>query len=195
MKRVLICLAIVLVPGLLCGLAWAGLEGSSHDFSGADWTDGDLCIACHVPHREEDPTEAPLWDPEADLSQRFTEYGRREGVDPGAGSLACIVCHDGTVARDTSLGALKPHERYENKDHPSLFAVMHQNSNHPVGVAYPMWDRYFNPASLVMSRGVPLPDGQVECTSCHDPHGTDDFAHMLVVSNQRSALCLNCHKK
>ncbi|MBN4058944.1 cytochrome c3 family protein [bacterium AH-315-J04] len=40
-----------------------------------------------------------------------------------------------------------------------------------------------------------MPNGRVECTSCHDPHNQSGAPYMLVKSNARSALCLTCHKK
>jgi predicted CXXCH cytochrome family protein len=42
---------------------------------------------------------------------------------------------------------------------------------------------------------VRLPDGRVECVSCHDPHNQSGTQAMLAVSNRRSALCLTCHVK
>ena len=40
-----------------------------------------------------------------------------------------------------------------------------------------------------------LPDGRVECISCHDHHEEEGLPHLLVISNKRSALCLTCHAK
>jgi predicted CXXCH cytochrome family protein len=34
--------------------------------------------------------------------------------------------------------------------------------------------------------------GQLQCTSCHDPHN-DQFGNFLLMDNSSSALCLNCH--
>jgi predicted CXXCH cytochrome family protein len=42
---------------------------------------------------------------------------------------------------------------------------------------------------------VRLPDGRIECVSCHDPHNTAGIDKLLVMSNRRSALCLTCHIK
>jgi predicted CXXCH cytochrome family protein len=36
--------------------------------------------------------------------------------------------------------------------------------------------------------------GQVQCTSCHDPH-SDTYGKFLVMANQGSALCIACHVK
>jgi predicted CXXCH cytochrome family protein len=41
---------------------------------------------------------------------------------------------------------------------------------------------------------IKLPDGRIQCTTCHDPHNTQRHAGMLVISNDRSRLCLACHR-
>ena len=41
---------------------------------------------------------------------------------------------------------------------------------------------------------VKLPDGRIQCISCHDPHNTGRHAGMLVKSDHRSNLCLTCHR-
>jgi hypothetical protein len=40
--------AAALAGGL--GLAWADIQGSSHDFSSANWAGGEICKPCHAPH-------------------------------------------------------------------------------------------------------------------------------------------------
>ena len=171
----------------LTSLALADLEGSKHDFSAQT---GDLCSACHVPHRTEAPP-APLWDPSADTAQRFSAV---EGEGFGAGSRLCLTCHDGTAARDTSLGART--QRLVGEDFPQKFATGHQTTDHPVGVPYPNIDKGYRPLTAVVAGGaITLPGGRVECSSCHDPHNEAGEPFMLVVGNVRSALCLACHKK
>ena len=177
----------------IAGLTWAGVEGSKHDFSHKAWTKGDTCSACHTPHTSNPPKAAPLWDPNADLSRTFGTPISGENR-PGNGTLMCIRCHDGTIAKDTISGQAK--QRFANKQHPGLFESGHQTSDHPVGVDYPGFDRGFRPAATVIARGtVTLPGGKVECISCHDPHNTSGEPYMLVTGNGRSALCLTCHKK
>ncbi len=177
----------------IAGLAWAGVEGSKHDFSHKAWTKGDTCSACHTPHTSNPPKAAPLWDPNADLSRTFGTPISSENR-PGSGTLMCIRCHDGTIAKDTISGQAK--KRFANKQHPGLFESGHQTSDHPVGVDYPGFDRGFHPETTVIAGGtVTLPAGKVECISCHDPHNTSGEPYMLVTGNGRSALCLTCHKK
>lgn len=177
----------------ICGWASAGIEGSKHDFSNEAWSADDRCGACHAPHRDTPPKAAPLWDPEADLTRTFGAFAASKAT-PGRGTLLCLRCHDGTIAKDARPGA-RP-DRFTHKQHPGLFRASHGTSNHPVGVEYPQFDDKFHPAASVIAKGtVTLPDGKVECVSCHDPHNTSGEEKMLVTSNAGSALCLTCHKK
>jgi len=187
--------AIATSVSVLCaGLAWGGIEGSKHDFSSEKWSNGDSCGACHTPHHEEAPTAAPLWNPQADLNRTFgTPLG--DSKDAGSGTMMCLRCHDGTIARDT-IPISGERARFENVSHPGLFSSGHGRSDHPVGVEYPSIAKGFHSSSTVESGGaVLLPGGRVECTSCHDPHNMSGQKYMLVMSNARSALCLTCHNK
>ena len=176
----------------LAGWAWGGVERSKHDFSEELWSGGDSCGVCHTPHTDDAPV-APLWDPQADLTRTFGDSARQ--TDAGwRGTTMCLRCHDGTIAKKAVVGV--PRKRQVNKDHPSMFAAAHEGADHPVGVRYPQLISGFRPITSVISKGtVILPEGRVECISCHDPHDTSGVAHMLVTGNARSALCLTCHKK
>lgn len=189
--RVMVVLGVSLLGA---GLAWGGIEGSKHDFSSEKWSDGDSCGVCHTPHREEAPTAAPLWDPEADLNRTFGTP-LSESKEAGAGTTMCLRCHDGTIARDT-IPIETTRSRFPNKRHPGIFTSGHGGSDHPVGVEYPRVADGYHPATSVESGGaVVLPGGRVECISCHDPHNLSGQKYMLVMSNARSALCLTCHDK
>lgn len=194
MKRTMIIAGLTL-PGalVLCGLAWAGVEGSKHDLSNPEAGRDDVCGSCHVPHRPEPPTEKPAWDPNADLTRSFGNPIQKR-IDPGRGTTMCLTCHDGTVAPDLVNGITPG--GFTNKAAHGMFTAGGQTSNHPVGTEYPKVDKEFAPVSSVLAGGtVTLPDGKVECISCHDPHDTSGVPYMLVMSNARSALCLACHKK
>ena len=192
-KTVIVCVSLVFVLTIVGGLAWAEIKGSKHDFSDEEWTGGDPCAACHAPDRDEAPEGAPLWDLEADLSRKFGARGG-ERAEPGQGTLVCLRCHDGTIASERTAGAEE--KRFANKEHPGMFSSGHESSEHPVGVEYPQFDKGYRPLIAVVASGtVTLPDGKVECTSCHDPHDMSDQDYMLVASNARSGLCLICHRK
>ena len=183
----------------ICGWAWGGIKGSKHDFSDRPWSNGEACGACHTPHRSQAPKAAPLWNPDADLTRRFGAVAASASaadklVFPGNGTRMCLRCHDGTLAAPTFTDVKR--DRFVNKRHPGIFRPAHDATDHPVGVVYPSFDRKYRPLTSVVAKGtVTLPDGRVECISCHDPHNAAGEANMLVTSNARSALCLTCHDK
>ena len=194
MKRSSIfCTSLAAAGVLVGGLAWGEIEGSKHDFSREEWSGGDTCGACHTPHRSTPPKAAPLWNPTADLSRRFgTSLGEKNR--PGRGTLMCLRCHDGTIASETLGGVTAL--RSAGKPDAAKFSTGHGTTDHPVGVVYPQFDRGFRPITSVLAGGaVQLPGGKVDCVSCHDPHNQAGQPYMLVISNNRSALCLTCHIK
>src|SRR5258708_1510369 len=101
--------AIRLMAVLLLGLPafnWAavqrGIQGSPHDFSKAAWNiSGEACNPCHQEgHNRSGPVQVMLGH--ATTKANFTVYdsptfkaGRH---NPNGASLACLSCHDGTVA-------------------------------------------------------------------------------------------------
>ena len=188
-----VALGVIVTLAAAGGLAWGGLEGSKHDFSKKSWSAGDTCGVCHTPHRDQPPKAAPLWDPAADLTRTFGRATTR-ALTPGSGTLMCLRCHDGTVAKETIAGVSRA--RFINQQNPGLFDAAHGGTDHPVGIEYPLFKKGYRPVTSVVAKGtVVLPQGRVECISCHDPHNTAGAAHMLVTANTRSALCLTCHKK
>lgn len=213
----------VVVPALLVAVvavvaaapAPVGIKGSKHDFSTDEWKGVDECGACHTPEGEALPPVPPLWNNRADLTRRFgrslvsqdslgektvnplggTRHSDLADSRPGMGTLSCLQCHDGTIAKDATGAAIRK-DRFPDKQHPGLFAAGHGRTDHPVGVEYPKFGKDFHPQTAVVSGWkVQLPQGRVECSSCHDPHNQSGEKHMLVMSNARSALCLKCHKK
>ena len=210
-------IAALAVSSLLVGVSLAGIEGSKHDFSHEDWTGGDACAACHTPHNELPPTKTPRWNPAADLNTTFgtasprqPRKGRRDQSGssqptgqrqlagrrdrPAAGTRTCLRCHDGAIAND--LVPESTRRSTPNTFHPGKTTTGHGSTDHPVGIAYPSFERGYHPPSAVVTEGtVTLPAGKVECISCHDPHDQAKQLSMLVKSNSRSALRLTCHRK
>lgn len=192
MKRSWMAAPVLAVSAGLGGWAFAGIDGSKHDFRKAPWSGGESCGVCHTPHRSEPPKAAPLWDPSADLDRRFGSGASRPA--PGAGTTSCLKCHDGTVARETFNVPREPRPTFRS-DLDSFMAA-HGGTDHPVGVEYPELRKGYRAVTTVLARGtVQLPENRVECVSCHDPHASAGIDKMLVTSNARSALCLTCHQK
>jgi predicted CXXCH cytochrome family protein len=169
-----------------------GIVGSKHDFSQQDWSQQQICLPCHTPHSTKAPDAGPLWDTSPDARESYTLYDGSRGL-PGPGSLICLSCHDGSVAADTYGGTTGDIAM-------STGSIVGRNrdlrQDHPVGVGYPDHDPGYHPRAQVEAAGrVPLPQGRVECLSCHDVHNQFGVEKLLVMSNKRSALCLACHRK
>jgi hypothetical protein len=77
--------------------------------AGAVSNNGEVCVFCHTPHGANlgAPGSAPLWNRTVPASAGYTTYnspnmdsvpGQPKGV-----SLACLSCHDGTIAVDSLI--------------------------------------------------------------------------------------------
>ncbi|MBI4718289.1 MAG: cytochrome c3 family protein [Planctomycetes bacterium] len=173
-----------------------GVLGSKHDFSAITGSAVDACSACHVPHlqairpREGDGSGAAL--------ELFRIAGQREVLVPGrympgTSSLICLSCHNGTIAAST-IGT--SHALMDGNAETLGGLGGFTARDHPVGVEYPEGGKGYHPRARVLAGGrVRLPEGRIECISCHDPHNAAGVEKMLAMPNRRSALCLTCHQK
>lgn len=79
-----------------------GVEGSPHDFSQLTWnTRRGVCSTCHAAHNTDPNQLIPLWA-HATSSATFIPYTSPSinfvPGNPDGTSLACLSCHDGTIA-------------------------------------------------------------------------------------------------
>lgn len=200
-----------------------GIFGTPHDLSAKGLnhvtTSAEVCIFCHTPHTPpgDISQSIPVWNHQT-TSTQFTMYnsaGLKGTVDaqPVGPSLACLSCHDGTLA----VGALHEvplgggHDDYSQAGGGvSRTTGMIQGVNlagrdltsvHPISVTYrdDLNPSLRPPGELVGVRLYPTNarGAKVQCASCHDPHNfgiPGSTAPFLRVSKQGSALCLACHK-
>jgi predicted CXXCH cytochrome family protein len=164
------------------------------------------CTFCHAPHSGLGGV-TPLWN--QTLSQAtYTTYNsttnhQTENAKPplGVTSSLCLSCHDGTVAvgqtavfgKIAMSGAMAPVDSFGQ----SL------TGSHPFSLVTPLKDAPDLVASLAAQgvtadplQKVKLIKGNIECTSCHDPHvqGTDAIAqNFLVRDSSNGQMCLACH--
>ncbi len=204
-----------LILFVLCGLLSTGLfgqiTGTAHDFSGDAWnTTGEICIVCHTPHNA-DPygngiADAPLWNHDADMTTVYTLYSSAtlQAVpgQPAGVSKLCLSCHDGVIALDAFGGAAG---NPANVITGSALVDTDLSDDHPVSFPYTAAspaDPEINDPTVANARlggltiqAVLLDGGTtMECSSCHDVHGTG-IASLLKVDNATSNLCLVCHDK
>ena len=89
-------------------------SGNPHDFHSQSWANSSadpksVCGVCHVPHNA-DHNLGPLWGHSAISASGWTMYGNSSSPGanvkmgtvsaPSASSLACLSCHDGSIAVD-----------------------------------------------------------------------------------------------
>ncbi len=71
---------------------------------------GGVCVYCHTPHGANAAAAAPLWNRLLPAGSSFTTYDKLNTTsltqtvyNPGAASLPCLSCHDGSQAIDAIL--------------------------------------------------------------------------------------------
>ena len=172
-------------------LSWRGRGNVKSD------DEKEICIFCHTPHNA--ASDTPLWNRDIAF-QSYTPYRsstqKAEVGQPTYSTKLCLSCHDGTVA----LGRVRNRSReIPMAGHFSEANLMTTDlsDDHPVSFDYD--SRLFgNHADLKGPSELTGPvrldsHGQMQCISCHDPH-SDTYPKFLIMSNDRSALCLVCHE-
>jgi predicted CXXCH cytochrome family protein len=166
----------------------SGLIGSKHDFTHGGRSGRDLCLPCHTPHLV--AATKPRLDQRPPTTQPLRPYQALD-IELTGWSLLCLGCHDGVTAPDvySSGHAITVADQLAT----SRLGTSRLKS-HPVGIRYPQAsDPDYHPATAVEAAGMPLPDGRIQCTTCHDAHNTHNYDGMLKISNRRSRVCLTCH--
>jgi len=132
MKKLTALLALGAVVAFVATTSKASIIGSEHDFTstggyssvtnlgiatftwgGAATTYQNPCQVCHIPHKAQDPTksQAPLWN-HALSGNTYLTYDKGNsatfkalGLSVTLGSsVACLSCHDGSVAINETAG-------------------------------------------------------------------------------------------
>ncbi len=184
------------------------------------------CQVCHIPHKAAafSAANAPLWNhaTATNAATRYVTYDQAgsshyNALGLGAitlgSSIACLSCHDGSIAINQSygknsfngnggIGTNAPSWSVETVGGSTDLTHMH-----PIGVSYSLAktadpDLNSTPAlgsGTVFARMLKGPAQTVECASCHDIHETigasATVSHSLIVDLNNGALCLQCHNK
>ena len=161
-------------------------------------TESQICVFCHAPHNAA-PTSA-LWNrrtPGTTYTPYTSSTSKAAMGQPTGASLQCLSCHDGTIALGEVLSRATAIAMAGGTTlSGSGLLGTDLSDDHPVSFAYT--------SALASTRGglvdpggltgrVKLDGaGQMQCTSCHDPHD-DTNGKFLTVTNLGSALCSTCH--
>jgi predicted CXXCH cytochrome family protein len=218
MKRAALITALAIACGVACPSAMAqttppptgdtlGMHNLSVGSGSPVTTPGSLgCTFCHAPHSGLGGV-TPLWN-QTLSSQTYTPYTsttyKQQGsTQPvlGVTSSLCLSCHDGTVAvgQSAAYGKIPVNGTMNNMD----VLTTNLGSSHPFSLVLPIKDAPDLAASLVAqgttadpTQAVKLINGNIECTSCHNPHvqGIDTVAQNFLVRDSSSGqMCLACH--
>ena len=163
----------------------------------------DSCAYCHAPHSG---LNTGLWNQKL-TTQNYSTYSssteKNNATQPVLGTVSnqCLSCHDGTVA----VGATVAYGQVTTRGSMNATDVFGSNlqSSHPFSIVLPLKDNIDLAASLAASGttadptgAVKLIKGNVECTSCHNPHvqAKDPVSlNFLVKDSSNGQLCLACH--
>jgi predicted CXXCH cytochrome family protein len=163
----------------------------------------DACAYCHAPHSG---LNTGLWNQKL-TTQIYTTYTSNTQTNLttqpmlGSDSNQCLSCHDGTVA----VGSTVAYGQVTTMGSMYTTDVFGSNmqTSHPFSLVLPIKDNINLVATLAASgqtadltKSVKLIKGNVECTSCHNPHvqATDPISQNFLVRNSSGGqMCLACH--
>ena len=200
MRYALPLLFLAAVPSSVAAAPHGGVAGSKHDLSTGGpgpiraMSETNPCAFCHLPHVG-GTTSRP--DPGSIHAPYESSTMRGRAGRPSGATRVCLSCHDGTIAVGQTLGRhIRTNIAAIPSGRPSNLGT-DLRKGHPVS---------FVPAPAGGDTRPPPPGdpvkldrrGELQCTSCHDPHqeyGGDPVVGMfLAKSAQNSELCLTCHE-
>ena len=163
------------------------------------------CTFCHAPHSGIGGN-TPLWNQKLSTQSyttyTSTTYHQQGSAQPtlGKSSSLCLSCHDGTVAvgQTQAYGKLTVSGSLNNMD--SFGTTL--TGSHPFSLVLPLKDgpnlaeSLMNGTTADPTGAVKLVNGNIECTSCHNPHSQfiDPIAqNFLVKDSSNGKMCLACH--
>jgi hypothetical protein len=184
-----------------------GIEGSPHDFSGTNYTWNTrhgVCSPCHSAHNTDPAQIIPLWNHQTTVGP-FTMYSSPKlnatmPSTPTGVSLACLSCHDGSVAINAPISGLGTNTGYYIDDGAKISSDLH--TTHPISFTYdaalaaadgqlenPVTYHIGDTKTTLTINNAPVPpvwdgvsltgksiddalltDHKMQCSSCHDPH-------------------------
>lgn len=142
----------------------------------------EFCLSCHEPAFFRNMKDAGS----SLVISGHLDVGRARGtVDIDAHSLHCLGCHAGGHSGGGSVSVSRG----------GVLRHASGSAPHPIGRSYrdASLRGGFHPEHQLAQKKIVLSNGKISCVSCHEAYKKDHGK--LVVSLNRSALCLSCHAK
>ena len=162
-------------------------------------SESQVCIFCHAPHNT--GGERPLWNRNLPITSyqiyQSTTLDAQLGQPTGASKL-CLSCHDGTIALGSVLSRSDQIRMSGGDFIPSGLSHLGTDlsDDHPISFFYTSGlaasDRQLVAPSALPTEVRLDANGQMQCTSCHDPHH-NRFGKFLVLRREFGELCMACH--
>lgn len=162
-----------------------------------------ICVFCHTPHHANNAgMQTPLWSRDLELKS-YDLYAsstlRVTPQQPTGASRLCLSCHDGTIALGMTVNGVLGGLNAQMPIGPSNLGggkAQPLANGHPISFTYPSGKSELAPSAAALPPEVKLPQGEVQCTSCHDPHN-NRYQYFQVIDNRQpgSPLCVACHWK
>jgi predicted CXXCH cytochrome family protein len=215
MKKVLIVTLALVVTLMAASAAMAAVAGSKHDLTNGNTAAAALrataastlssCQFCHTPHRALSVAYTPLWN-KALSSMSYTLYTAVTVTvvigQPGANSLACLSCHDGSLSVGNVLvggnQAMEGSDQTGGAMNNAVYAVAANGlqDDHPIGFEVDPNQAGLDTIANMEGKHFKFyatggGTKHMECATCHEPHGGGVNTEFLRVS--KVTLCSSCH--
>jgi DmsE family decaheme c-type cytochrome len=164
----------------------SGYEDSAHGRAADARTPAGLqgCETCHGPGKAHADAEEPE---NVAMPNDFTTMA------PGAINETCVTCHDrgphalwdGSAHERRDLSCISCHQMHQPESEGALLLAATETDV----CATCHRDKA---AKLDRSGHMPLREGKMECSSCHDPHGSTSVK-LLQTGDSIAEQCTSCH--
>ncbi len=162
-------------------------------------SESQVCIFCHAPHNT--GGVRPLWNRDLPITSyliyQSTTLDALPGQPTGASKL-CLSCHDGTIALGSVLSRSEQIRMSGGDYIPAGLTNLGTDlsDDHPISFFYTSGiaasdGQLASPTALPSEVRLDA-NGQLQCTSCHDPHH-NRFGKFLVKRREFGELCVACH--
>jgi len=213
-RRVSLAALGVLMLAVAVPNAESSVAGTKHNFGSLSTADvkttqnSEICVFCHTPHNSN--PAIPMWNREAS-SATYDLYASQTVAatlgQPTGSSKLCLSCHDGTIALGSMLnlpgrsvsGGLTVTGPGVTTGKLTAVSTSYigtdLSDDHPISfdyaLSYPSNSEIRDSATLPTTVKLDS-SGQVQCRSCHDPHGTA-YPKFMVEPLDNGAICTTCH--